>query len=781
MTESLDLFDLPLRSPDPISEYELEQCIRHMSNRKAPGYDSICPGILKMGLRCIGPRLVNLLNACLVIGHFPSVWKKGVLVLIPKPDSKTDSVKSVRPITLLPVLGKLLEGIAIKRVNKNLYAEQRMSSIQFGFVPQRSTTDALCGAVEMTERFVGRGGVTILLSLDIKGAFDNAPWGKIIAALCRMNVDRGLIKLFAGYFENREISLTLGQHTSSTVLTGGCAQGSRCGPGLWNILMNDLLTKLHDVFECETYAYADDVLILVHSPSPFHAGRRLQKAVAVAENWAKSTGMEFNAKKSALMLLTKRKKITAPRIMLNDQALRYVNLRVLLTNRYSKKGLSWLRHAEFAANKARRALAMICRISRNTWGLGGRDTAVLCGGMVESIVLYATPALKSMLQKKTSLGKLESVRRLADVRSCGAYRTVRRETVLWLAGMSSLTETISLKEKIFRQRKNPSNIEGIEVEGEDDWFGTVPLHLPLQPTHGARTERASIETKLHQRFKKVAFCIKSGQNLVYLSSFETNRQCTVVQCEAIAIGRILDFVRERDLARILVKIEVSKKTFEKLHDTDVKMSLVNAIRTKINQSALNYPLELSVKDDSQIDSSTACLLTHEYGTPTYNKIPIWTAKKKLKRIWLSRRAPPLKGCAAECGFSRPARVLPDFYTSQFITGHGNFESFLSKIYRRESESCSLCGAPTQDRDHLLFQCPTTHCAAADVLDLGVGCPGDLWKVLASGESHAVFSAVCKSIWLLVRFGSSSIRPDQTETTAGEHGQTQETSPGHGAH
>ncbi|CAM1291536.1 Uncharacterised protein at_DN0735 [Pycnogonum litorale] len=52
-------------------------------------------------------------------------------------------------------------------------------------------------------------------------------------------------------------------------------------------------------------------------------------------------------------------------------------------------------------------------------------------------------------------------------------------------------------------------------------------------------------------------------------------------------------------------------------------------------------------------------------------------------------------------------VVPSFYTTQFLTGHGRFNSYLHRFHIIDSLSCHLCGFEEQTPVHLLFRCPET--------------------------------------------------------------------------
>jgi len=47
-----------------------------------------------------------------------------------------------RPISLLNIGGKVLEKLLINRINNHMYKNELLTDSQYGFTPQKSTTDA---------------------------------------------------------------------------------------------------------------------------------------------------------------------------------------------------------------------------------------------------------------------------------------------------------------------------------------------------------------------------------------------------------------------------------------------------------------------------------------------------------------------------------------------------------------------------------------------------------------------------------------------------------------
>ena len=66
---------------------------------------------------------------------------------------------------------------------------------QFGFTPKKSTTDAAIAVKDFAEEGLKQGLITILVSLDFKGAFDAACWPGILKTLQEFNCPRNVYHL----------------------------------------------------------------------------------------------------------------------------------------------------------------------------------------------------------------------------------------------------------------------------------------------------------------------------------------------------------------------------------------------------------------------------------------------------------------------------------------------------------------------------------------------------------------------------------------------------------
>jgi hypothetical protein len=75
-----------------------------------------------------------------------------------------------------------------------------MNNNQYGFTPQRSTTDVAMAVKGFLEEVLAAGEVIVLVSLDVHGAFDAAWSSSILNVLKAFDCPQNLYNLTKSYF-----------------------------------------------------------------------------------------------------------------------------------------------------------------------------------------------------------------------------------------------------------------------------------------------------------------------------------------------------------------------------------------------------------------------------------------------------------------------------------------------------------------------------------------------------------------------------------------------------
>ena len=178
----------------PFRVEEINTIINKLNSRKAPGRDLIEVQMVKEAWPVIQHELQTLFNNCLAQKVFPEQFKYAqIRALLKGEDKDRTDPKSYRPISLLPVIGKVLEKLMAGRLRALVNEHHISSDRQFGFRPGKSTEDALVELNRIVKETRSKYAVGLLF--DITGAFDNVWWPSILQNLKKRDCPTNLYGL----------------------------------------------------------------------------------------------------------------------------------------------------------------------------------------------------------------------------------------------------------------------------------------------------------------------------------------------------------------------------------------------------------------------------------------------------------------------------------------------------------------------------------------------------------------------------------------------------------
>ena len=119
----------------------------------------------------IAALLADAFNESVYNGIYPKELKEALVVPIFKTGSPL-LPSNYRPISLLSTVGKVFELLIKKRVMKFLMQTEFFSDRQYGFLPGRSTEDALSDHVSQIVEAIENGYRVAGVYIDVRKAFD---------------------------------------------------------------------------------------------------------------------------------------------------------------------------------------------------------------------------------------------------------------------------------------------------------------------------------------------------------------------------------------------------------------------------------------------------------------------------------------------------------------------------------------------------------------------------------------------------------------------------------
>lgn len=111
---------------------ELITDIKKIDESKSSGLTDLSTKILKIALLASPRIFLHRINRCLTLGKFPQVWKVSTTTPIPKKGNSKE-LKHLRPISILPLPGKILKKILNIRLMAYLEFEKLLAVEQGGF------------------------------------------------------------------------------------------------------------------------------------------------------------------------------------------------------------------------------------------------------------------------------------------------------------------------------------------------------------------------------------------------------------------------------------------------------------------------------------------------------------------------------------------------------------------------------------------------------------------------------------------------------------------------
>ena len=107
----------------PITVQEVQRKITEMQALAAPGPDGIVVRCIQKASTTVVPILRTIFQRMLQEHFHPAPWRTARVVPVPKPGGDPHMAKGYRPIALLSVLSKVMEGIIKDRLNYILESE----------------------------------------------------------------------------------------------------------------------------------------------------------------------------------------------------------------------------------------------------------------------------------------------------------------------------------------------------------------------------------------------------------------------------------------------------------------------------------------------------------------------------------------------------------------------------------------------------------------------------------------------------------------------------------
>ena len=300
---------------------EVEEIIKNINITKSSSIEGLSSKILKLAFGYTKDQMVHMFNCSLDSGKIPKVWKNAMVIPIHKGGDKR-KVNNLRPISLLPLPGKMLERIIHTQLSNFLENNNLLSNFQFGYRKNCSTIEAI-GI--LTDDILGQRNVainTMATFFDLKKAFDTVDHSILLKKLSLMGIKDKFLNWILNYLSDRtQLTFVNGVSSNRVEINCGVPQGSILGPLLFLVYINDI-EKICD--HSKILLFADDTVLYTSNRDDVVAMKNMQIDVDNLVAWCRKNKLTVNTDKTKFMGFGNKKSFKNAKLFIGTSPLKKV-------------------------------------------------------------------------------------------------------------------------------------------------------------------------------------------------------------------------------------------------------------------------------------------------------------------------------------------------------------------------------------------------------------------------------------------------------------------------
>ena len=239
-----------------IDREQIRELINVLPPNKLPGLDCIQNEVWQSILKCEEDYLLDFISMLLNALYFPKVFKSGKLITFRKPHRRGYGPENYRFVTVATAICKLYERLILHQLkDAQLMTYLNRVDCQHGFTRNKSRFSALNAVVNEMRDIKRNRQFGVLISLDLKRAFDLISWDHIMQVV-EHNLDKKKCILISQLLKDRTITL----NDFERKIHRGLPQGSASSHLLWLIGTSDLMLSLSSIPNLKPVAFVDDLM-----------------------------------------------------------------------------------------------------------------------------------------------------------------------------------------------------------------------------------------------------------------------------------------------------------------------------------------------------------------------------------------------------------------------------------------------------------------------------------------------------------------------------------------
>ena len=313
--------DLPVFEITQISTSETLKLISNLGNSTSFGRDYIDAKSLKYVADYLAFPINKIINSSIKSGDYIMKWKTARVIPVLKAKEKSRLLpSSYRPISLLPVLSKLVERTVQIQLQRHFEKHRLFHQNSHAYRPHKSTSTAIMAIMDSLYMATDSNLISSMMALDMSAAFDTVNHDILLQKMKIYRCSQNTLKWMSNYLSSRSQVVNIGRHQSlSRPLDRGVPQGSILGPLLYLVFTNEMPDTITDpnctntchldrsklFVDCtscgQIFTYADDTTILLSDKKRCNNQAKLNYNLDRLEQYLANNDLAINVDKTCLL------------------------------------------------------------------------------------------------------------------------------------------------------------------------------------------------------------------------------------------------------------------------------------------------------------------------------------------------------------------------------------------------------------------------------------------------------------------------------------------------
>ena len=225
---------------EPVTDEAVSDCVNEIDVNMSSCVEGINMKLCKILIENFPGKFAKLFSNSLFLGIFPKDWARSVVTLLPKTGDMTNP-GNWRPISQTCLFAKLLERIVHSRFLRYLLDNKLISEYQFGFLPNRSTQEAVFEVTKSMYTAINSRKMMGLIFLDVAKGFNCIHHERLYNKLYSIGCSNRFVAWLRSYLTRTQV-VSIGNKTSFELpVFAGIAQGTVLGLLIFIFYINDVI------------------------------------------------------------------------------------------------------------------------------------------------------------------------------------------------------------------------------------------------------------------------------------------------------------------------------------------------------------------------------------------------------------------------------------------------------------------------------------------------------------------------------------------------------------